>query len=184
MPAAETARLLASLQLQDKFSKTADAVEAMHRDPEMVRFDTSADIGGCWVASQRFAWYLHRGGVPFAWLKFTNPPHLRTPAQHAILVDGTVYDWTFRQIVPGASWPHVEALSDYAVRFGPQQSCCETCGSGRPGAGHHCPGIHRDQLTYLRAIQGGTAIADIPIASRARGATLRAQASGQGGGTR
>lgn len=112
------------------------AIAAMQADPDMRRFNTSADVGGCWTTAYRFAWHLIAAGVPYTFRRWRNLPGQRTASQHAIEVDGSVVDWTFRQFEPSAAWPHVEAVATYEARGFKPEPCCPVCGS--PASGHEC----------------------------------------------
>ena len=39
------------------------AIARFRADPEMARYDTSEDVGGCWTTAYRFAWYPQRGAA-------------------------------------------------------------------------------------------------------------------------
>jgi hypothetical protein len=138
------------------------AIARFRADPEMVRYDTSADVGGCWNTAHRFAWYLHELGVAYRFMRWRNLPGQRTPFQHNVVVDGHVICWTHKQIDPGAEWPHVEPVESYRARFGEPEPICELCGSTEKPL--PCRGLVRDPWT--------AAIARLSRAEQARLAQL------------
>lgn len=128
----------------------AEVIELFRADPDMQRFDTADDVGGCWEASQRFAWYCHQSGIAFRWRKWHNLPGYRTAFQHNVEVDGQIIDWTYRQYHADAAWPHVESLEAYREHHGEPLPICVRCGS-KPHPGQRCLGIFRDQVGLIRA---------------------------------
>ena len=117
------------------------AVARFRSDPQMARYDTTQDVGGCWNTAHRFAWW----GVPYAFRRWRNLPGLRTEYQHNLEVDGHIVCWTHRQIAASAEWPHVEPEESYQARFGEPQPICEVCGTTDPM--HVCEGLVRDPYT-------------------------------------
>lgn len=128
---------------------TALAIEDMLGDAEMSAFNTAEDVGGCWVASQRFAWYLSKRGEAYSFRRWRNAPAQRTPFQHNIEVAGLIFDWTYRQIDPNAAWPHIEDAASFEARLGPPLAVCPAC--GRIGGHPSCPGIRRTSIEAIAA---------------------------------
>lgn len=121
------------------------AVARFRSDPEMARYDTTEDVGGCWNTAHRFAWYLHEEGVSYAFRRWRNLPGLRTAYHHNVEVDRNIVCWRHRQIDASADWPHIEPVESYGVQFGEPQPICVTCGmSGQP---HACKGLVEDPWT-------------------------------------
>lgn len=124
------------------------AVARFRSDPEMARYATTEDVGGCWNTAHRFAWYLHEESVPYTFRKWRNLPGLRTEYQHNLEVDGNIVCWTHRQIDPEAAWPHVEPVAVYQARGFEPLPVCVTCGSS--GAPHRCRGLERMEALLQR----------------------------------
>ena len=137
------------------------AIADFRADPDMRRFDTTADLGGCWETAQRFAWHCAQRGVPYLFRKWRNLPGLRTRWQHNIEVDGQIICWTHRQIDTAAAWPHVEPFVSYRARFGRPQPICLRCGF-RPHRARACPGIHRTSADALRTAYPAIAEGEVP----------------------
>lgn len=158
-------------------SAALQAVIATFRaDPEMARFNTSDDVGGCWNTSHRFAWYCHEAGVRYSFRRWVNLPGCRTPRQHTVEVDGLIVDATLRQIFSAVEWPHVEPVAAFEARgFRPApEPICATCGT--TARRHSCEGIVYDPvdsaveefLDANRELLDGAVSADVLI-ERARG---------------
>lgn len=129
-------------------SDLASVIERAKLDPEIARFDTDADVGGCWATAHAFAWHLQLEGLPYRFRRWRNLPGLRTEYQHNLEVDGQIICWTHRQIDPGAAWPHVEPVPVYQARGFEPLPVCATCGSVEQS--HECRGLESPEALLQR----------------------------------
>jgi hypothetical protein len=126
----------------------ADVIERAKLDPAIARFDTDADVGGCWNTAHAFANHCKREGVPYRFRRWRNLPGQRTEYQHNVEVGGRVICFTHRQVDPSAAWPHVEPVEDYQARGFEPLPICSTCGDySEP---HTCRGLESMEAMLQR----------------------------------